>query len=91
MKKSQKKKKNDMDNEKTVADVFNTLTEEQKTVVYTLTGQVLEDNEKTLADVFNTLTEEQKTVVYALIGQALEDNEKYDEEDDGGRNKENEA
>ena len=76
-----------MDNEKTIADVFNTLTEKQKTVVYALIGQALEDNEKTLADVFNTLvfntlTEEQKTVVYALIGQALEDNEKYDEEDD---------
>ena len=82
-----------MDNEKTVADVFNTLTEEQKTVVYALIGQALEDNEKNVnvADMFNTLTEEQKTVVYALIGQALEDNEKYDEEDDGGRNKENEA
>ena len=35
-----------MDNEKTVADVFNTLTEEQKTVVYALIGQALEDNEK---------------------------------------------
>ena len=35
-----------MANEKTVADVFNTLTEEQKTVVYALIGQALEDNEK---------------------------------------------
>lgn len=33
-------KKND---EKTVADVFNTLTEEQKTVVYAMIGQALED------------------------------------------------
>lgn len=41
-----KKEKNNMDNEKTVADVFNTLTEEQKTVVYALIGQALEDNEK---------------------------------------------
>lgn len=73
-----------MDNEKTVADVFDTLTEEQKTVVYALIGQALEDNEKNVnvADVFDTLMEEQKTVVYALIGQALEDNEKYD--DDNG-------
>lgn len=31
------------DNEKTVADVFDTLTEEQKTVVYALIGQALED------------------------------------------------
>ena len=30
--------------EKTVADVFNTLTEEQKTVVYALIGQALEDS-----------------------------------------------
>ena len=65
MKKSQKKEKNDMDNEKTIDDVFNTLTEEQKTVVYALIGQALEDNEKY--------------------------DEKYDEEDDGRRNKENEA
>lgn len=32
-----------MNNEKTVADVFNTLNEEQKTVVYAMIGQVLED------------------------------------------------
>lgn len=32
------------DNEKTVEDVFNTLNEEQKTVVYALIGQALEDN-----------------------------------------------
>lgn len=31
------------DGEKTVADVFNTLTEEQKTVVYAMIGQVLEE------------------------------------------------
>lgn len=31
------------DDEKTVADVFNTLTEEQKTVVYAMIGQALED------------------------------------------------
>lgn len=32
-----------MNNEKTLADVFNTLNEEQKTVVYAMIGQVLED------------------------------------------------
>ena len=31
-------------NEKTVEDVFNTLTEEQKTVVYAIIGQALESN-----------------------------------------------
>ena len=38
---SEEVKKND--GEKTVADVFNTLTEEQKTVVYAMIGQALED------------------------------------------------
>ena len=32
--------------EETVADVFNTLTEKQKTVVYAMIGQVVKDNEK---------------------------------------------
>lgn len=36
-------KRNTNNSEKTVADVFNTLTEEQKTVVYALIGQALED------------------------------------------------
>lgn len=76
------------DSEETVADVFNTLTEKQKTVVYAMIGQALEekdmededddvkhsdDSEETVADVFNTLSEKQKTVVYAMIGQAIED------------------
>ena len=77
--------------EETVADVFNTLSEKQKTVVYAMIGQALEeagaskeeevkhadesDDEETVADVFNTLTEKQKTVVYAMIGQALEEND----------------
>ena len=66
-------------NEETVRDVFETLNEKQKNVVYALIGQALE-NEKTVRDVFKTLTEKQKTVVYALIGQALEDakNDEYD-------------
>lgn len=33
------------DDEKTVADVFNTLTDEQKNVVYAIVGQALEDND----------------------------------------------
>ena len=86
------------DGEKTVADVFNTLTEEQKTVVYAMIGQALEeagvdtdenvqhsaeDDDETVADVFNTLTDKQKTVVYAMIGQALEEaGVDTDDEDD---------
>ena len=62
-------------NEETVRDVFETLSEKQKTVVYALIGQALENGE-TVRDVFETLTEKQKIVVYALIGQALEDKKK---------------
>ena len=72
------------DDEETVADVFNTLTEKQKNVVYAMIGKALsskdddaeetkdkDDDEETVADVFNTLTEKQKNVVYAMIGEAL--------------------
>lgn len=38
-----KKKSSEAGSEKTVADVFNELTEEQKTVVYAMIGQALED------------------------------------------------
>ena len=39
----EKEKKTESEKEKTVQDVFDTLTEEQKTVVYALIGQALED------------------------------------------------
>jgi hypothetical protein len=39
-------KKTNEGGEKTVADVFNSMTEEQKTVVYAMIGQALEDAEK---------------------------------------------
>lgn len=82
------------DDGETVEDVFNTLTDKQKTAVYALIGQALEDDggsvshaatddeDETVEDVFNTLTDKQKTVVYALIGQALE--EEDDDDDEGG-------
>lgn len=82
-------------NDETVADVFNTLSEKQKNVVYALIGMALEgksgssekavahadtsDDGETVADVFNTLSEKQKTVVYALIGQALEEADNTDD------------
>lgn len=39
----EKKEEDTMANEKTVGDVFNEMTEEQKTVVYAIVGQALED------------------------------------------------
>ena len=60
--------------EKTVADVFNELTEEQKTVVYAMIGQALEDagngnddseggNEEMKHNVFDTDTDNQENVL----------------------------
>ena len=85
----------EMGEEKTVQDVLDTLTEEQKKVVFAIIGQILADNgydeeddmshsedeEKTVQDVLDTLTEEQQEVVYDLIGQALSDTEDDDDEE----------
>ena len=81
--------------QKTIADVFNTFTDEQKDVVHALIGQAITDNEaankgsiehaaaatseKTIKDVFDSMSEEQKQVVYYMIGQALDG----DDGDDG--------
>ena len=80
--------------EKTVKEVFDSFTEDQKTVVYAMIGAAVEaakkgenpdvqhsDEDKTVEEVFNTFTEEQKTVVYALIGAALEEQRKNQEEE----------
>ena len=42
---TKKKNAEGKDNEETVSDIFNTLTEKQKTVVYALIGQALSENE----------------------------------------------
>ena len=73
------------DDDETVADVFNTLTEKQKTVVYAMIAKALSDKEdgddgishsddgnnddETIEDVFNTLSDKQKNVVYILIAE----------------------
>ena len=72
----------------TVQDVFDTLTDKQKNVVYALIGMALNKNSsgdmehadgsdedsdgETVQDVFDTLTDKQKNVVYALIGLAID-------------------
>lgn len=71
----------------TIQDVFNTLTDKQKNVVYALIGMALNKNssgdmehadsdedseDETVQDVFDTLTDKQKNVVYALIGLAID-------------------
>jgi len=75
--------------EKTIADVFDTFTEEQKTVVYALIAQALSDEaapgstaahselehgeDATVQDIFDTMNDDQKNVVYAMIAHALEE------------------
>lgn len=72
------------ENEETVQDVIDSMSEKQKTVMYALIGQALEDAEggsmqhaddddDTAADVFNTLTDKQKDAVYMLVGQVIDD------------------
>jgi hypothetical protein len=85
-----------MANQETIADVFNTLTEKQKTVVYAMIGKALEgemdDDEsfghsdmgdgETAAEVFDSLTDAQKDVVYAMLGEALEGDVELEEYDE---------
>lgn len=89
---------NSKDNDdETVADVFNTLTEKQKTVVYAIIANALSDKEgddnmshsddgndnETVEDVFNTLSDKQKTAVYILIDEVVKkiQNEEGDNDD----------
>lgn len=74
---------------RTVAEVFDTLTDDQKTVVYAMIAQALgedelaasavkhEDGVAAIQEMFDALTDEQKTSVYESISHALEgaDNE----------------
>lgn len=86
------------ENEETVQDVIDSMSEKQRTVMYALIGQALEDAEggesmqhsddddETIADIFDTLTDKQKNVVYGMIGQVANDGgvsaSDYDDADD---------
>ena len=77
--------KADTKDDRTVADVFNTLNEEQKTVVYAMIAQALSEGDATPAKVehadgvdaiqemFNALDEEQQVTVYTAIAHAFGD------------------
>ena len=75
------------DNDEYAAEVFDSLTDEQKEVVYEMLADAVENapnikldeamahsgtSEPTIRDVFETLTEEQKQAVYAMIAMAVE-------------------
>ena len=70
MEEPKKEVSNQSDDEKTIEDVFDTLTEEQKTAVYAMIGQILEDNETDLEggekmkhNVFDTDTQNDENVI----------------------------
>lgn len=72
--------------EETVADVFNTLTEKQKTVVYALIGQALEDNknsteeddEKVKHNIFdNDENQNQEVLSHSEMTEILTDAKRY--------------
>lgn len=72
------------DDEATVQDIYDTLSEDQKTVVHTMLDAVSHSNgvvdnltpgdtvDVTVQDVYESLSEEQKNVVHYMIGAALE-------------------
>ena len=65
MENKKEEKKEEPKKEKTVQDVFDTFTEEQKTVVYALIGQALEDADKSDDDDMN---DEKKTMKHSEGG-----------------------
>lgn len=84
-------RKNEKD--KTVEEVFNTFTEEQKNLLYYLVGKVTSDEDeeeevehseedgKTIKEIFDSLTEEQKNVLYFLVAKAEEMKNEEDEKE----------
>lgn len=66
----------------TIKSLFDTLTQEQKELVYYLLGSIIEsindfdeafEDKRSIKSLFDTLTEEQKELVYYLIGRAITD------------------
>lgn len=72
-----------MDENATIEDVYNSMTEEQQTVLHYLVGEAVAEAEAnnvqhaaispdaTIQDIYDSMTEEQQTVLHYLIGEAL--------------------
>jgi len=75
----------EMREDKNYEEIFNTLNDEQKDMVYQMlvhaatsgknddVKEKKDEDDRTVQEIFDTLTEEQKKVVYYLIGAALEE------------------
>lgn len=80
------------DDDKTIEDVYESMSDEQKKVVQYMVGMALEENglshadtdteddEETVQDVYNNMSDKQKKVVAFMIGMALEENKNDNEE-----------
>lgn len=72
-----------MDENATIEDVYNSMTEEQQTVLHYLVGEAVAEAQAngvqhaaispdaTIQDIYDSMTEEQQTVLHYLIGEAL--------------------
>lgn len=80
---------------KTVKDVFDSMSEDQKNVVYFLIGKAMEsgtakhsdedESNPAIRHAFESMNEDQRTVAFFLVGEALEhaaDSDSYDDDED---------
>lgn len=97
----------DSKSNKTISEIFDTMTEEQKNVTYAMIGMIVEgednnisqsdamhaesSNGKTVGDVFESMTEEQKLVVYAMIAEASDSVNHSDNSNDETPDKEDDT
>ena len=77
------------DDEETIGDVFDTLSEKQKQAVYAIIGTLLGEDadikhadnysDEKIGDVFDSLTDKQKNAVYTIIENMIDDSDEDDE------------
>lgn len=77
--------------EKTIKDVYDSMSQEQKDVLHYMVGQALEDakgelaqsdlgEDATVAEVYETMTEQQQEVLHFMVGEALASVEHSDDD-----------
>jgi HK97 family phage major capsid protein len=83
--------------DKTVGEIFDTMTEEQKNVAYVMVGMVMDNSgedleqsdiehadetDSTVGSIFETMNDEQKQAVYAMVAEAIDSISHSDDEDE---------
>ena len=62
--------------DRTVQDVFDTFTDNQKNAVYYLIGRILEQVPTGIEEAYRSLNQEQADVAHYLVGEALKNSQK---------------